>query len=228
MLENPDLVCFDLPCLVIPRPGTADEALTRALRRLGLEEQAGLHQPASAMGVVWPGRAARLALADIFGGAAWTRAAAAAFDDSFGAAVVRYGASVADGASAALSQLRGRGAQVCITTEFSAATREAVLDVLAWSPLDATLLSEDAEDANAPASAVATAIWRARVDPKRVVVVSSTSAGVAAGRAAGVGCVVGIHGRETTVGQLRTAGATCISTLPQLASRWAKTDLVSA
>ena len=228
MLEHPDLVCFDLPCLVVPRPGTAHEALERTLRRLGRDEEAGLHQRASAMGIDWPGAAARLALAELLGAAAWTRAAAAAFDDSFGVAVARHGASVADGAAAAVTQLRRRDTHVCITTEFSAATREAVLDVLEWSAIDATFLSEDAEDTNGPASAVATAIWRARVDPKQTVVVSGALAGIARGREAGVGCVVGILGRGTTVAQLRASGATCISTLPQLASRWARTDLVPA
>jgi phosphoglycolate phosphatase len=224
VLENPQLVCFDLPCLVVLRPGTAGEAMNRALRRLGFESETVLHQRASAIGVTWPGSAARRALAEVFGAGVWGRTAAAAFDDAFGAAVARHGADVADGASAAVAQLRGRGSHVCVTTQFSAATREAVLDVLQWTSLVAMLVSEDGEDASSPGSAVATAILRARVDPEQVVVVSGTPLGVTAGRDAGAGCVVGIHGPSATVPELRAAGATCISSLPQLASRWASTQ----
>jgi len=228
MLEDPHLVCFDLPCLVVPRPGTADEALDRALRRLGFEEATGPQVRASALGISWPGTAARQAFASVFGSAASSRVATAAFDDAFGAAVARYGAAVADGASAAVTQLRARGAHVCVTTEFSAATREAVLDVLQWSSLVAMLVSADAEDGAVSASAVTTAVLRSHVDPKQAVVVSGTPSGVAAGRDAGVGCVVGVHGQAASARVLRDAGASCISTLPQLASRWASPQLALA
>jgi beta-phosphoglucomutase-like phosphatase (HAD superfamily) len=223
----PDLVCFDLPCLVVPHPGTANEALDRALRRLGVEPGSSLHRQILARGLRWPGHAARAALNDVFGSEVWAEAAAAAFDDAFGAAAARTGAAVADGAAACVSQLRAAGARICLTTAFSASTREAVLDVLDWHDLVAMLLSEE-HGAASLASLIAIAVDRAAVSHADVVVVSGSADGVAAGRDAGVPCVVGVPGDDTTGRELRTAGATEVSSLTQLASRWAGAGLVPA
>lgn len=227
MLENPALVCFDLPCLVVPTPGTADEAFDRALRRLGLDPDAALHRRARTCRLAWPGVATRVALLEVFGSEVWSQAAAAAYDDAFGASVARRGAGIADGATAVLAQLRSRGAHIVLTTEFSASTREAVLDVLDWTALVAMLVSEGT-DADLGASAVEAALHRTGVDPAQVVVVSSTASGVAVGRKAEVGCVVGIPGADVTAAELRAAGATCLSTLPQLAAGLAAPRLVPA
>jgi beta-phosphoglucomutase-like phosphatase (HAD superfamily) len=223
----PDLVCFDLPCLVVPHAGTANEALDRALRRLGVEPGSSHHRQLLARGLRWPGHAARATLNDVFGSDVWAEAAAAAFDDAFGAATARTGAAVADGAAACVSQLRAAGARICLTTEFSSSTREAVLDVLAWHDLVAMLLSEE-HGAASTSSLIAIAVDRAAVSYDRVVVVSGSADGVAAGRDAGVAHVVGIPGDHTTAHQLREAGATEVSSLPQLASRWAGARLVPA
>jgi phosphoglycolate phosphatase len=228
VLDAPDLVCFDLPCLVVPRPGTAEEALDRALRRLGLEPGSPLHDDALSRGLRWPGRAARAALGELLGSDVWADAAAAAFDDAFGAAVARRGVAVADGAAAAVSQLRAHGARIAVTTEFSSSTREAVLDVLDWPALVAMLVSEDPLDQTAQSSAVVTAVDRAGVARDRAVVVSASREGVAAGRGAGVVCVVGVPGGQATARELKAAGATATSSLPQLASLWAGMRLVPA
>jgi beta-phosphoglucomutase-like phosphatase (HAD superfamily) len=228
VLDTPDLVCFDLPCLVVPRPGTAEEALDRALRRLGLEPASPLHDDAMSRGLCWPGRAARAALGDLLGSDVWADAAAAAFDDAFGAAAARRGITVADGAAACLAQLRAHGARIAVTTEFSSSTREAVLDVLDWPALVAMLVSEDPMDQTAHLSAVETAVDRADVTRVHAVVVAASCTGVAAGREAGVACVVGIPGGQATARELKEAGATRMSSLPQLAALWAGARLVPA
>jgi phosphoglycolate phosphatase len=223
MSHAPELVCFDLPCLLVPRPGTAEEALDRALRRLGLEPGTTLHDRAMYCGLRWPGEDARAALGDVLGSDVWADAAAAAFDDAYGAAAVRRGVTVADGAAAALAQLRAMGTRICLTTEFSAATREAILDVLDWTAPVALLLSSGGGDA-----AVPTALLRADVDPGDAMVVSSTASGVQAGRRAGVVEVVGIASDRAMAGELLVAGASVITTLPWLAAGWAASRLVPA
>jgi len=228
MLDAPAFVCFDLPCLVIPRPGAAEEALDRALRRLGLEPGARSYDQAMRAGVRWPGREARAALGSVLGNDVWADAAAAAFDDAYGAAVGRSGAVVADGAAACVAQLRGAGARVCITTEFSAPTREAIVDVLDWTGLVAMLLSDDNSSRPEPVSAVTTAIERAGVALDRVVVVAGTRTGVQAGRDAAVPCVVGVPSDTAPWAELRGAGATDVWALSQLAARWSSARLLSA
>jgi beta-phosphoglucomutase-like phosphatase (HAD superfamily) len=224
----PELVCFDLPCLVVPRPGTAEEALDRSLRRLGVEPGTAQHRQLFGRAMGWPGIEALAELREVFVSDVWAEAAAAAFDDAFGAAAARHGAAVADGAAAVVSQLRAAGAKVCLTTEFSAATREAVLDVLDWPDLVAMLLSEERAAESAPTAVIMAALDRAGVDRSSAVVVSSSCSGVAAGRDAGVPCVVGIAGSAATGRQLRAAGASELSSLPRLASRWASARLVPA
>ncbi|GAC1611884.1 MAG: hypothetical protein NVS3B26_29190 [Mycobacteriales bacterium] len=226
MHNPPELVCFDLPCLVVPRSSTPAEALDRALRRLGVEPSSELHTRAMALDLRWPGDAARAALGALFGSDVWADAAAAAFDDAFGAAAARQGAGVADGAGAVVSQLRGLGTRVCITTEFSAATREAVLDVLEWSELVALLVSPAEADLSGSA-VLRTALERSDVASRQAVVVSATPSGVTAGALANVGTVVGVPGTFSP-GQLRQAGATYLSSLPQLAATWAGARLLPA
>lgn len=228
MLESPDLVCFDFPCLVVPAVGTTEEALRRASCRLGLAPGSAepVHQLSHTLS--WPGREARVAFRELLAGEAWADAAAAAFDDAFGATAARRGVTVAAGAAACAAQLRGLGIHICLTTDFSAATREAVLDVLDWTGLVAMLVSEDAIPTGSTASVVDVALERAGVDGTAAVVISGSCSGVAAGSRAGVGRIIGIPGAQADARDLRDAGATEISGLPQLASRWAAARLLPA
>ncbi len=226
MLDAPEFVCFDLPCLVVPHPGASGEALDRALRRLGLEPGAPQYERAVRISARWPGRSARAELGSALGSDVWADAAAAAYDDAFGAAVARRGAAVTDGAASSVAQLRALGARICVTTEFSAATREAITDVLDWTGLVAMMLSDDGTTGLSQRWAVPTALARAGVTPAAAVVVSGTATGLAAGREAGVGCLVGVPG-DATSARLRDAGATEVLALPQLASRWSGARLVA-
>lgn len=214
-MDVPALVCFDLPCLVDVPPDVTADALDRAVRRLGVEAASPLHGAVLTSGVRWPGREARAALGRVFGSDVWADAAAAAFDDAFGACAVRRGVSVKDGARDVVGALRDAGAAICITTEFSAATREAVLDVLGWQDLVAMLVSADPFEPSLQQGLVEAAIGRLGVRPSDCAVVADTCSGVAAGRQAGAGWVVGVLGRADR-GDLHLAGATAVAHLPEL------------
>jgi phosphoglycolate phosphatase len=217
-----ELVCFDLPCLLMPGEGVADEALDRALRRLDVEAGTSLHSAALRCGIRWPGLAARDMFRLLFGSRDRGDAGAAAFDDAFGALVSRRGATVVAGAAPAVAACRRAGAIVCLTTEFSAATREAVLDVLDWAELVAMAASPGDRSDEPVAPAVRTAAARARVSgPDRLAVVSATRSGVRAGLVAGAGAIVGIPGDEEGAA-LRAAGATVVCDLGRLADRWSR------
>ena len=227
MLDTPDLVCFDLPCLVVPAAGTTEEALCRATRRLGLAPESALPLQSLAGSISWPGHEAHLALRELLGSDAWAEAAAAAFDDAFGAVAGRRGIALAPGATGCIAQLRTLGSHICLTTEFSAATREAVLDVLDWPGLVAMLVSENGPGHDV-ASAVEAALGRCGVSGQDTVVVSGSISGVEAGRRAAAGWVVGVPGPRASARQLRGAGADHVTGLPQLAAGWAAARLLPA
>ena len=216
-MDVPHLVCFDLPCLVGVAPGTAEEALDRALRRLGVDAGSPVHAAALAAGLRWPGREARDILCRVLGSDVWADAAAAAYDDAFGACAARGRVSVHARGPEVVGSLRAAGAAICLTTEFSASTREAVLDVLDWSDLVAMLVSYDAFEPGLQDGVIEAAVTRLAVDPIDTAVVADTRSGVAAGRRAGAGWVVGVLGCGATEDQLREAGATSLARLAELA-----------
>ncbi|MCW2723195.1 MAG: HAD-superfamily hydrolase, subfamily variant 3 [Frankiales bacterium] len=216
------LVCFDLPCLVRPAEGVAHEALDRALRRLGVGPGTSAHSAALRCGLRWPGVAAKEMFRLLFGSADRGEAGAAAFDDAFGVMIARRGAAVAPGAAAVVAACRQSGTAVCVTTEFSAATREAVLDVLDWAELVAMTVSPGNGHDGDAVPAVRTAAARALV-PRgdRLAVVSGTRSGVRAGVAAGAGAVIGIPAEDDEA-VLGAAGATLVCDLAGLTDRWSR------
>jgi beta-phosphoglucomutase-like phosphatase (HAD superfamily) len=227
--DTPDLVILDLPCLVTPDPGTAPRALDRALGRLGIDPGSRLHDDAMTCSLRWPGEAARAALSVVLGSDAWGDAAEAAFDDAFGGLLARQGAVLVDGAAAATNQLLAHGARLCLTTEFSAATRDAILDVLEWPGLIALLLSPDLDVSDPDdSSLVVAALLRSGVNGCNAMVVSGSVTGVAAGRRAGARRVVGIVGPDGSAAELMGNGATEVTGLPQLACELSDLSLISA
>ena len=212
----PELVCVDLPCLVTVEASARAEALDRALRRLGVDQQASEYATAAACVPVWPGQATRTAFRSVFGGDAQADAAAAAYDDAFGPCAARAGVQLRQGAVDLVNHLRARGARVCVTTEFSAATREALLDVLVWPELVAALVSAEHGDAH---GVVRAALGRLGVRPDETAVLSGSVSGVRAGTAAGAARIVGVEGVDAGRTQLLAAGAGHVADLEDLAEQ---------
>ena len=227
-MDVPDLVCFDLPCLVDVAPGVVEEGLDRSLRRLGLDATSPLHDAALDAGLGWPGREARTVFGQVFRSQVWADAAAAAYDDAFGACAIRRGVGVARGGREVIAALREAGAAISITTEFSACTREAILDVLDWPDLVAMLLSEESCGDAETGSLVQAAAWRLGLSVRDTAVVAGTSSGVAAGCAAGAGWVVGVLGGTTSAGELLAAGASSVAQLSELVPTALAGGLLSA
>lgn len=222
----PELVCLDLPGLITVQPAARVEALDRALRRLGVEPGSSEYATAVASVPLWPGVAAREAFRTVLGSEDLAEAAAAAYDDAFGPCAVRAGAHVLPGATDLVLHLRARGARVCVTTEFSSASREAVLDVLLWPELVAALVS--AQQPMSPDGVVRTALTAMGVRPSEVAVLSASVSGVRSGVLADVARVVGIEGVDAGRAELILAGAGHVAPLPELAQQTRPASLVVA
>lgn len=208
------LVCFDLPCLVAVPPHVPREAMDRALRRLGLEPSNPLHAACVDRPPPWPGRAAHLQLLDALGSPVWAEAAAAAYDDAFGGVVARSGAVLRPGAERLLALLKQAGPPVGLMTGFSAATREAVLDVLPWEGT-ALLVSDDLVGLR-PRSAVQLACEALGLEPPAVVVVADCP--VVLGGAVALGAAgIGLLGTGGSAHELLLAGATDLLSLSDFA-----------
>jgi beta-phosphoglucomutase-like phosphatase (HAD superfamily) len=208
------LVCFDLPCLVSVPAHVPAEAMDRALRRLGLEPASPLHASCVARPPAWPGRAAQLQLLDSIGSPVWAEAAAAAYDDAFGGVVARSGAALRPGAARLLALLKEAGTPISLMTTFSAATREAVLDVLPWEGT-ALLVSDDLVGPR-PRSAVQLACEALGLEPHALVVVADCPVVLGGGVALGA-AGIGLLGTGGSAHELLLAGATDLLSLSDFA-----------
>lgn len=227
MTDFPHLVCLDLPCLITTSDAARREALDRALRRLGVEPGSARHAAALSSVPHWPGTAARQAFLRVFGSEVWADAAAAAYDDAFGSCAARAGVHLTAGATELVVNLRARAALVCITTEFSAGTREALLDVLVWPELVAALVSAEPHGPDGD-NVVRLALGRLGIPPVDAAVLSGSASGVAAGAAAQVARVVGIDGTGDAADELWAAGAQHVASLADVAGQTRPVDLVVA
>jgi phosphoglycolate phosphatase len=131
-------------------------------------------------------------------------AANAEFENAYARLAGTVGVRALAGAEELLRDLRAAGIRTCLTTGFSPATREAILDDLGWDPLvDLALSPADAGGRGRPhPDMLLTAALRLRVvDLGNVVVVGDTTSDLLAGSRARAGEVVGVltgaHDRQT-------------------------------
>jgi phosphonatase-like hydrolase len=136
------------------------------------------------------------------GDAARAAAANARFEGSYGAAVAAGAVGPMPGAEDAMAQLRGNGIRVCLTTGFSPATRDALLEALGWrDEIDLALSPADCGRGRPYPDMILHAVIALQVDDvASVAVVGDTASDVVAGRRAGasvvVGVLTGVHGRS--------------------------------
>jgi phosphoglycolate phosphatase len=129
------------------------------------------------------------------------------FEDAFARAVGRGEIEPLPGAEAALTALRAEGVRICLTTGFSRATREQVLNVLGWHDLvDLALSPEDGVRGRPYPDLVLWAVIRLGIEAVQHVAVagdtvSDLEAGTRAGAAIVAGVLTGAHSKE----QLETA-----------------------
>jgi phosphoglycolate phosphatase len=98
------------------------------------------------------------------------------------------------GAETALNALRARGVRICLTTGFSAGTRELLMDVLGWRDLvDLSLSPGDGIRGRPYPDLILTALMRLDIDAvQEVAVAGDTTSDLVAGTAAGASIVAGV------------------------------------
>ncbi|QLY29800.1 phosphonatase-like hydrolase [Nocardia huaxiensis] len=133
------------------------------------------------------------------------RAFEAAYDEFAATAVAPI-----PGAAEAITALRAAGVKVALTTGFSRATQDKLLNALGWNDIaDLTLSPADAGRGRPYPDMVLTALLRLGIDAvDQVAVLGDTASDIATGLAAGArivaGTLTGAHDEQ----QLRAAGAT--------------------
>ena len=116
------------------------------------------------------------------------------FEQAFDSAVDRGEIGPIAGAEKALADLRTAGLRVCLTTGFSASTRDRIIDALGWwSSIDLALSPDDAGRGRPYPDMILTALLRVGVDDVReVAVAGDTTSDLLAGTRAGAGVVAGV------------------------------------
>ena len=134
------------------------------------------------------------------------------FEVAFDAAITRGEIEPLPGAETALSDLSAMGVLICLTTGFSAETRERLMDVLGWRDLvDLSLSPEPGVRGRPHPDLVLSALMRLEVEAvAEVAVVGDTVNDLISGRRAGAAIVAGVltgaHDRD----QLEVASPTHI------------------
>lgn len=129
------------------------------------------------------------------------------FEVAYGELVDESGVEPIEGAGGLIDALRASGVSVVLTTGFSPATRDRLLDALGWT-VDAALSPVDAGRGRPAPDLVLTALLRTQASSvAAVAVVGDTVSDVLSGRSAGAGLVVGVTTGAHTREQLLGAGA---------------------
>ena len=125
-----------------------------------------------------------------------------AFESAFDRAVDRGEVVALPGSEDAFVTLRNGGVRLCLTTGFSPATRDRILDALGWRGLvDLALSPADAGRGRPWPDMILTAVLRLRIDDvAEVAVVGDTTSDLIAGTRSGASVVAGVltgaHSRD--------------------------------
>jgi phosphoglycolate phosphatase len=142
------------------------------------------------------------------------------FETAFDAAVSRGDIEPLPGAETALHALRSRGVRICLTTGFSAATRDQLMDALGWRDLvDLALSPGDGVRGRPYPDLVLSALMRLEIDAVQEIAVagdtiSDLEAGTAAGAAIVAGVLTGAHDRDQLESAPHTHVLDSIADLP--------------
>jgi len=145
-----------------------------------------------------------------------------AFEAAFDQAVDRGEVAALPGSVETFAALRDGGVRICLTTGFSPATRDRILDALAWRGLvDLALSPADAGRGRPWPDMILTAVLRLRIDDvTEVAVAGDTTSDLLAGSRSGASIVAGVltgaHNRAELAEAPHTHLLDSIADLPAL------------
>lgn len=213
------LACLDLAGTTVADDGAVEAAFRRAMADEDVDVDAAVAHVRATMGM-----SKITVFRDLLGDEARARAANERFEAAYGAAVAGGAVVPIPGAAETIERLRAAGIAVCLTTGFSAATRDALLGALGWLEIaDLALAPEDTPNGRGRPwpDLVLTAVLRLGVDDVRAVAVAGDTAndllaGWRAGASIVAGVLTGAHDRATLEAAPHTHVLASVIELPEV------------
>jgi phosphoglycolate phosphatase len=210
-----ELICLDMAGTTVDDNGLVLTAFRRTINELEVSGDAA--NEAEAYVIETMGQSKIEVFTMLFG----ERASRAndVFERHFVAAANEVGVKEVHGARAAIETLKTRGITVALTTGFSPATREVLIDLLGWSDLFSLRVSPaDAGRGRPTPDMVLLCMLRSRKSAvQTVMVVGDTASDMRAGRRAGVGQCVGVlTGTDDQVRLLANGADVVVSSVAEL------------
>jgi phosphoglycolate phosphatase len=200
-----ELICFDMAGTTVNDQGLVLDAFRRTIDELDVTGEEA--RTAEAYVIETMGQSKIEVFTELFD----IRADAAndAFERHFVTAARDVGVTEIPGARAAVEELKSRGIAVALTTGFSPATREVLIDILGWSDLFGLRVSPaDAGRGRPNPDMILLCALRSRVSAvQAIMAVGDTASDMQAGRRAGVGQCVGVLSGTDNEARLLDSGA---------------------
>ena len=204
------VACIDMAGTTVRDDGTVMEAFTAALTELHLPAEAYDRAMTAVRSTM--GQSKIEVFRRILGDEASARKANEAFEDHYAAAVRGGAIASLPGAEDTLMRLRDAGIRVCLATGFSPATRDAIIDELAWGGLiDLALSPADAGRGRPWPDLPLTALLKLRGGAvSELAVAGDTTSDIESGLRAGAAIVAGVLTGAGSRADLERAGAPLI------------------
>jgi phosphoglycolate phosphatase len=200
-----ELICFDMAGTTVNDQGLVLDAFRRTIDELDVTGEEA--RTAEVYVIETMGQSKIEVFTELFD----IRADAAndAFERHFLTAARDVGVSEITGARATVEELKSRGIAVALTTGFSPATREVLIDILGWSDLfDLRVSPADAGRGRPNPDMILLCALRSRVSAvQAIMAVGDTASDMQAGRRAGVGQCVGVLSGTDNEARLLDSGA---------------------
>jgi phosphonatase-like hydrolase len=204
------VACIDMAGTTVRDDGTVLEAFTAAIAEQDLSAQAYDRAMTAVRSTM--GQSKIEVFRRILGDEASARKANEAFEDHYAAAVRGGAVEAVPGAEDTLMRLRDAGIRVCLATGFSPATRDAIIDELAWGGLiDLALSPADAGRGRPWPDLPLTALLKLRGGAvSELAVAGDTTSDIESGLRAGAAIVAGVLTGAGSRADLERAGAPLI------------------
>ncbi|MFD9128588.1 phosphonatase-like hydrolase [Kitasatospora sp. NPDC059571] len=219
------LVVLDMAGTTVADGGLVEQAFRAAARTLGVDDAGSEHERMLAHVRATMGESKISVFRHLFGDEERAQRANAAFEQAYHDLVDAGHCAALPGAEDAIRALRDAGRTVVLTTGFSRATRDRILDALGWRDLaDLTLCPAEAGRGRPYPDLVLTALLRTGTESVRQIAVAGDTGydmltGTRAGAPVVAGVLTGAHGED----RLRADGAThvlpSVADLPALLAR---------
>ncbi|WP_084530151.1 phosphonatase-like hydrolase [Nocardia crassostreae] len=204
-----DLAVLDMAGTTVADDGLVIRAFEQAATSAGIPAEGPEREAARQYVIDTMGQSKIVVFRALLGDEEKAQRANEAFETAY-AEFADAGVTPIPGAEEAISALRAAGIKVALTTGFSRATQDKLLNALGWNDIaDLTLAPSDAGRGRPYPDMVLTAVLRLGIDAvDRVAVLGDTGSDIGTGLAAGARIVAGTLTGAHDEAQLRAAGAT--------------------